>query len=157
MGAVGSLRFMPVYISVAMKYRLPPMIFRMDEQDWIARGIDPALAGIAPFMMNELEEAGLPLLDAIVGMDLGTPDDRLEQAKRAFSSLKPGITHFILHPSVDTPELRAIAPDWRARVADYETFMSEELQRFIQSQGIQVIGYRAIQSLMPDPPAAGGL
>jgi len=102
-------------------------------------------------MMSQLEAMGLPLLDAIRGMDLGVPDNRLEQAKQAFRDLEPGITHFILHPSVDMPELREITPDWRSRVGDYETFMSPELHSFVQSEGIQVIGYRAVQELMPDP------
>ena len=39
-----------------------------------------------------------------------------------FDELPPGLTHLILHPADDTPELRAITPDWRQRVADFETF-----------------------------------
>jgi hypothetical protein len=62
--------------------------------------------------------------------------------------LPVGITHFILHPSIDTPELRAIAPDWRARVANYNAFMSDELKMFIEKEDIKVIGYRAIRDAM---------
>ncbi len=91
---------------------------------------------------------GLPLLDAIFMMSLDEPAERLEQAKRAFSALPAGITHFILHPSKVTPELRAITPDWRCRVADYETFQDERLRTFLKNQGIQVIGYRPVQELM---------
>jgi chitin disaccharide deacetylase len=94
---------------------------------------------------------GLPLLDQMFGLDLRSADDPVGMTKQAFAGLQPGITHFILHPSIDSPELRAITPDWRARVADYETFMREDLRRFIQDQGIHLIGYRALQTLMPDP------
>jgi hypothetical protein len=34
-------------------------------------------------------------------------------------------------------------------VADYETFMSEELRAHIQASGVHLIGYRALQELMP--------
>jgi hypothetical protein len=59
------------------------------------------------------------------------------------------VTHWIIHPSKDTPELRAIASDWRCRVADYQTFLSDELRAHIRDIGVQVIGYRAIQQLIP--------
>ncbi|HSQ38822.1 MAG TPA: hypothetical protein VLM78_01575, partial [Anaerolineales bacterium] len=59
-----------------------------------------------------------------------------------------GITHFILHPSIDTPELRAIAPDWQARVANYNAFISDELKMFLESEDIKLIGYRALQNAM---------
>ncbi|HSF83135.1 MAG TPA: hypothetical protein VLA49_17995, partial [Anaerolineales bacterium] len=62
--------------------------------------------------------------------------------------LPPGLTHFIIHPSIDTPELRAITPDWPSRVANYETFMRQELQDFIKNEGIHLIGYRQIRDLL---------
>jgi hypothetical protein len=49
---------------------------------------------------------------------------------------------------VDTPELRALAPDWRCRVADCATFQDERLRAYLMNIGIQVIGYRPIQELM---------
>jgi hypothetical protein len=65
-----------------------------------------------------------------------------------FDALPIGITHFILHPSIDTPELRAIAPDWQARVANYNAFMSDELKKYIESTDLKLIGYRAIRDAM---------
>jgi len=53
-----------------------------------------------------------------------------------------------LHPSIDTAELRAIAPDWESRVANYNTFMSDELKEFIASEDIKPIGYRQIRNAM---------
>jgi predicted glycoside hydrolase/deacetylase ChbG (UPF0249 family) len=157
MGTVGSVKFIPGYLKVALAHRLPPMMFRLDEAGWRARGLDAQTAGLAVGFMSQFESLGLPLLDAIHGLDLDRPDGRFEQAKQALASLKPGITHFIIHPAKDMPELREIAPDWRARVADYETFMREDLRQFVRQQGIQVIGYRALQALMPDPAILSAL
>jgi hypothetical protein len=44
--------------------------------------------------------------------------------------------------------LRAIAPDWRARVANYHDFMSDEIRKHIQKIGLHVIGYRALAELI---------
>jgi hypothetical protein len=63
-------------------------------------------------------------------------------------SLPAGLSYFILHPAQDTPELRAIAPDWPSRVADYEAFTSAELRDYVKSSGLFVIGYRALRDLL---------
>ncbi|MEW6094452.1 MAG: hypothetical protein AB1531_10870, partial [Chloroflexota bacterium] len=105
-------------------------------------------AGFAAFTA-QLEEQGLPLLDHLVGMPLDQPEGQFEIAKKLLSELPAGVTHFIIHPSVDTPELRAITADWPGRVANFETFMSKELNDFVKNSGIQVIGYRHLKQLMP--------
>jgi hypothetical protein len=97
-------------------------------------------------LVQSLEERGVPLIDALSGMSLaGDPALRMAEAKAALAALKPGVTHFIIHPALDTPELRAIAPDWACRAADCATFAKKELGDFIQRQGIHVIGYRKLQ------------
>ena len=89
-------------------------------------------------------------LDGIFGTPLDSdPSLRFEHTKAAFDNLQPGITHFIIHAAKDTPELRAIADDWACRNADYQTFLREDLREYIQQIGVQVIGYRALQALMP--------
>jgi chitin disaccharide deacetylase len=150
MGVLGSEKFLEGYVRMALANRLPAMIFRDDEAGYLKKGLSPAAAAKAAGLVNVLEEAGMPMLDHMLGLDLGKPDQRLEQAKAAIDCLQPGITHFIVHPAMDTPELRSIAPDWRARVGDYQVMMSEELRSYIRKQGVQVIGYRAIQQMMPD-------
>ena len=48
MGAVYSAAFLPIYLDVARRYRLPPMFFRHNEAGWHARGADAdTAAGIA--------------------------------------------------------------------------------------------------------------
>jgi len=149
MGVVAHPKFMNSYIPLARKHGLPPMLFRLDEAGWQAVGLEPEFAQLVVTFMQQLEESGMPLLDALGGMDLDTDENRLERTKQAFSDLQPGITHFIIHPSKDTPELRAITPDWRCRAADYQDFMNEELRQHIQKIGVHVIGYRALKELMP--------
>ncbi len=89
------------------------------------------------------------MVDYAAGLDLAKPFERFEQAKQAMRNLLPGITHFIIHPSKETPELISITPDWQSRVADYQTFMDENLKQYIVNEGIQVIGYRKLRNLFP--------
>jgi predicted glycoside hydrolase/deacetylase ChbG (UPF0249 family) len=149
MGSVAHPKFMGSYVQLGWKYHLPVMLFRLDEAGWRAMGLDAETAQMAGGLMEQLEAAGLPLLDAMVGMSLDNEAEHMQRTRQALSDLQPGVTHFIIHPSKDTPELRAITPDWRCRVANYQDFSSEELRKHIQNIGLHVIGYRALQELMP--------
>jgi chitin disaccharide deacetylase len=150
MGSIAHPTIIPGYIQLAIKYGLPPMIPRLSADELMGVGnVDEATAQMINGMIHTLEEMGMPLLDGLTGLQLVDPEDRFEQAKQALRALTPGLTHFIIHPAKDTPELRQIMPTWACRVADYETFMSEATREFIQNEGIQVIGYQALKDMMP--------
>ncbi len=153
MGSVAHPKFIPGYVGLATQFGLPPMIMRASEEDWLRVGLDAETAKLAMMLVNQLEEMGVPLLDDLRGLELTGPaatrETRIEYAKEELGKLKAGITHFIIHPSIDAPELRAITPDWPYRVADYQAFGSAELRDFVRQAGIQVIGYAALKALMP--------
>ena len=148
MGTVAYPSYLPGYIQLAMQHCLPTMIPRLDEAGYLAMGMDAEMAAFAVQLGDQLEEQGFPLIDNIYMMSLEDPAERIEQVKAAMSSIPAGITHFILHPTADTPEIRALAPDWRCRVADYEAFTNKELKEYIKNCGVQVIGYRQIREVM---------
>ena len=148
MGSVACAKFMNSYVDLAKKHKLPPMIFRMDEAEWRANGLDALTAKLAARLILQLEHQNIPLLDHLVALPLEWNEGYTEITKKTLSDLEPGITHFIIHPTKDSPELRTIAPDWRARVANYEDFMSDEIRKHIKNIGLHVIGYRALADLM---------
>jgi len=149
MGTVAHPKIMQAYIEVGLQHGIPPMLLRLDEKQWLGRGMDINGARMATTMMNRLEEQGIPLVDHLIGMPLDDPTDRLERTKQALADLQPGITHFIIHPSRDTPELRAITTDWACRVADYQVFTSQAMANFLKTSSLHVIGYRHLQQLLP--------
>jgi len=148
MGTVAHPRFIASYVQVALKHRLPFMNPRQDEAGYRAMGMAAETAAAAAAMVSVLEAEGLPLLDNFAWLPLDEPADRVDRARRAFDALPAGITHFVIHPAADTPELRAIAPDWRCRVADFEAFRSDELRQHVRASGTQVIGYRPLRDLL---------
>ena len=117
MGSVAHPAIIPGYVQLAVKYGLPLMLPRMTAEDFAARkDVDNQAAEMAVGLINTLEEMGIPLVDGLSGLELEVAADRFEQAKQALRALKPGITHFIIHPSKDTPELRHITTSWDCRV-----------------------------------------
>jgi predicted glycoside hydrolase/deacetylase ChbG (UPF0249 family) len=146
MGTIMSPLFIQSYVHAAASRLLPNLLPRLG-----APGSEIMGAGtpekMAPFL-RQMEEMGVPLMDAILFMPLEHGNDHLGVARKLFGEVPVGITHFILHPSIDTAELRAIAPDWPARVANYNAFMSDELKMFIESEDIKLIGYRQIRECL---------
>ncbi len=149
MGTVAHPAYIPAYVRLALEHRIPAMVPRLDEAGWQDLGLDAATATFATQFVENLEAQGMPLLDRVVTLPLDQPENRLALAKQTLDALEPGLTHFIIHPAQDTPELRAITPSsWQCRVADYRTFTSKELRDHVRDSGLQVIGYRALRRLM---------
>jgi hypothetical protein len=64
-------------------------------------------------------------------------------------SLAPGVTELSLRPAIDTPELRAIATDWRARVADEVLLVADRgLDQAVTEADVTLIGYRPLREAM---------
>jgi chitin disaccharide deacetylase len=62
--------------------------------------------------------------------------------------LHPGVTEMYVHPAVDTPELRAHAPDWKGRVDDLDLVSGVGLlAERLRQAGAHVIGYRPLREL----------
>jgi chitin disaccharide deacetylase len=148
MGTIMNPLFIQSYIQAGASKLLTNMLPRLDAQGSRMMGMSEDERVAYTPVMEMIEEMGIPMVDAILGMPLEHGDDHIGVAKKLFDEAPIGITHYILHPSIDTAELRAIAPDWPARVANYNAFMSNELKRFIESEDIKLIGYRQIREAM---------
>ena len=146
MGTIMSPLFIQSYIQAGASRLLPNLLARSSSQ-----GITLMSAGEHEKMaalLQQMEGMGVPMMDGIFIMPLEHGDDHIGVAKKLLDEVPVGLTHFILHPSIDTAELRSIAPDWPARVADYNAFMSDELKKFIEQADIKLIGYRALREAM---------
>ena len=111
-------------------------------------GATPEIMTYLTPLLDQVEGMGLPLIDGVMMMPLDQPEGQLEIAQQMLAGVPAGVTHFIIHPAEDTPELRAICPDWPSRTANFRTFMNEDLKKYIKNLGIQLIGYRALKTMM---------
>lgn len=68
--------------------------------------------------------------------------------EKVIGELRPGVTEVYVHPAVDTPELRALADDWAARVDDHDLVTSDRaLRTMLDRAGVTRIGYRPLREL----------
>jgi chitin disaccharide deacetylase len=135
-------RLLPPYVALGFAEAIPALVVR----HWPYREQDvPQIAR----WIRQWEDQGMPIFDHVIGSPPATAqEDRVRQAKRLLDGLSPGLTCFLVHAACDTPELRAITPDWPFRVADHAAFQGEELSNHIRQTGIQVIGYRVLRDAM---------
>jgi hypothetical protein len=127
------------YVDLGFECGLPVLLTR--QPGWVENVTAAAL--------DEWEERGMPVFDHLREMPLEqAAGSELDSAKRIFDELQPGLTYLLMHPALDTPELRAICSDWRHRVADYEVFGNHELCDHVRRAGIHLVGWRPIQRLM---------
>ncbi len=145
--------FMQSYIDLAHRYRLPTFAFRPTSAGFARAAAGGETDGDLSHYLQQMEEAGIPLFDYADFMPLNSYEDRVEVAKERLARLPAGLSYFILHPAADTPEIRALAPDYQSRVADYQAFLSPALRDFVRDQGIHVIGYRALRDLWREASA----
>lgn len=148
MGTIMNPKFIQSYVQAAAKRLLPSLLPHLTAKGMDSMGLSEEEKISYMPIMEMLKSMGVPMMDGILGMPLEHDHDHIEIAKKLLGEVPAGITHFIFHPSIDTPELRAVATDWRARVANYNAFMSDELKKFIESEDIRVIGYRALREAM---------
>ena len=88
------------------------------------------------------------MFDYLAVLSLDEHENRIDKMGALLDELPAGLSNILMHPAVDTPELRAIAPDWRCRVADYQLFTDPTLRRLLDAAGVNVIGFRASRDAM---------
>ncbi|HEV8063947.1 MAG TPA: polysaccharide deacetylase family protein [Acidimicrobiales bacterium] len=135
--------FFDVYLDVADEFRLP---LRLS-----AAGTE-RLIGF-PFR-SLAAERGVLFPDDFIFIS-GTGVGSRPTVEAALANVGPGVTEAYVHPACDTPELRAMSPDWKGRVDDHSWLTDPAgLRASIARQGIKLIGYREIRDLMRAAPVA---
>jgi predicted glycoside hydrolase/deacetylase ChbG (UPF0249 family) len=136
---LGALELRPEFFDVALElaidFQLPLRLAGPDQQYQTG------------FPFRQLAaEAGVISPDRLVRSSRG-------QSGRAgldqlLSDMPPGVTELVLRPATDTAELRAVMPDWPARVQDHDiATASQQLRALVTRAGVSLTGYRSLRDL----------
>ncbi len=125
--------FFDVYLEMAEEFRLPISL------------PDPSFD--LGFPARELAHAeGVLIPDHVVAV----PAKRESRSglEAMLAALEPGVTELHIAPAIDTPELRAITPNWAARVGDAHLVTHDSAFRTaIEHSGAELIGYRELRDV----------
>jgi predicted glycoside hydrolase/deacetylase ChbG (UPF0249 family) len=144
-GTVLFPNFIESYISLGIEYQLPLFLIRPSRELLKATGM-LEFWEVLESQVQRAEKASLPILDGILADTPGRPPEEKEAYyKSLFAGLKPGVTHFLVHPAKPSDELSTISADAPARAKDYELFRDGAMRRHVEGLGIRLIGYREIR------------
>jgi len=111
---------------------------------------------------DQQHRAGFPFRHLAAEAGVLSPDHlvraaRGHSAKRAIdqvlNDLAPGVTELVLRPARDTEALRAVTPDWPARVEDRDIATASRFLHALASRtGLSLISYRALRDLQRSSP-----
>ena len=128
--------FFDIYLELAVEFQLPLRL---------SGGSTERLVGFPFRRLAAEEDVNFP--DHFVLVPNGVGSRRV--IERTLFDLRPGVTEMYVHPAADTPELRALAPDWANRVDDYHLVTHDtSLRAMVERSGVIPIGYRALRDLM---------
>jgi predicted glycoside hydrolase/deacetylase ChbG (UPF0249 family) len=148
MGTVLHPKFLGIYISLGMEYRLPMFLVRPDRALLEARGLLSLWDLMEPHL-RRVEEAGLPILDQILVETLvQAPESKESYYRQLFARLRRGVSHCIIHPACASDEMAAISPDAPSRARDYELFRDGSMREYLSGLGVRLIGYREIRDAL---------
>jgi predicted glycoside hydrolase/deacetylase ChbG (UPF0249 family) len=141
-------RLLPVYVRVAFACRLPLFLLRHAGDLFDSANVPAQLVQETGALLADAESRGMPLFDHVEVLPLDDPEDRLAQGIAALRRAPAGLTYLLNHMASDTPELRALASDWRCRVADADLFCSPAWRAAVAAEGVHVIGFHPLRRLL---------
>jgi predicted glycoside hydrolase/deacetylase ChbG (UPF0249 family) len=125
--------FFDVYLEMAVDFDLPMRMPGASAQRNIG----------FPFRRLAAEE-GIVFPDHFVNCPVGAR----RRIERTLFDLRPGVTEVLLHPAVDSDELRSSHPDWSARVEDHAFLTSDpSVPALVERAGATLIGFRELRDL----------
>jgi len=126
--------FFDVYLDLAVEFQLPMRLSGPSSERAIG----------FPFRRLAAEEGVVFPDHFVVVRGVGSR----RTIEKVITELRPGVTEVYAHPAVDTPELRALADDWAARVDDHDLLVNDSsLRAMLDRAGVVRIGYRPLRDL----------
>lgn len=124
--------FFDIYLEMAYDFALPISL------------PDPSVD--VGFPVHRLaNEEGILAPDHTVSIPLG--HEARSRLEAAVGELAPGVTELHVRPAIDTPELRAITPDWSACTGDAHLVTNDAaFRRALRDCGAELIGYRELRA-----------
>jgi len=152
-GVYGIQSHLPLVLQVCAERKLP---FRLPTAFLSGDAIGETLSPQAQSALGQLaglaRSLGIPILDCLLAHPYEKqPGETYETFRdmvcQKSTRLPEGIHELFIHPAIDTPELRAIIPDWEKRLWEYRLLSDPTFRETILRHGIQLVDWRQMRDL----------
>ncbi|MFK5973502.1 MAG: polysaccharide deacetylase family protein [Flavobacteriaceae bacterium] len=140
----GDPSYVAVYLKIAQEYGIPGSIFDLSE-DKVVQELRAIGYPITDEVIKLVENYSLPKLDYFTSAPKAdTYKEKITAFKTLISTLEPGLTEIIFHPSVETQNLKGITYSWKQRVWEAKMFGDPDLINFFKNEGIIFTNWKEI-------------
>ncbi len=140
----GSIEYLEVFVRLAKEYNLPANAIDLSDPA-IAENFRKKGYPITTEIVDLINEYPLPKLDNFSSVPNGkTYEEKRDNFFALVSSLKPGLTEIIFHPSVETDNLKSITSSWQQRVWEAELFSDPVVKKFFVDNDIILTTWKEI-------------
>ncbi|MGB2694834.1 MAG: polysaccharide deacetylase family protein [Dehalococcoidia bacterium] len=144
MGTVFQPKFIESFVSLGIEHKIPLFIYRPNPERMKRQGFGALWEGIER-QLRRLDETGFPVLDSVVTQTGRTLETKRAYFMEIFERLRPGVTHFLVHPAKLSEETLALGADAPLRNLDYEIFRDRSMAEELDRLGVKTITYREIR------------
>jgi hypothetical protein len=148
MGTVLDAKFVDVYVGIALDYRLPAFLPRLDRSLAERLGIAHLYERYRA-VASRFEREGFPLFDHFDADSLSFGEGAgAEHNRRRIEGLGPGLSYLIIHAARGGPELESITRDWRQRHEEHVIYSDGTMESVLEEAGIRTVGMRRLRDLV---------
>ena len=145
MGTVFQPAFVQIYAELAIDYRLPVFLPRIDAQTLEHAGISGAVKQYLD-LIESLAARGVPVFDHFNWDSLKfKPGTGAEHNLTRLDTLGPGLSYLIIHAAEGGEELEAITSDWRQRDEERQVYSDGTLAHALEARGFSTLGMRPLR------------
>uniref|UniRef100_A0A7V3ZHR2 ChbG/HpnK family deacetylase n=1 Tax=Dictyoglomus thermophilum TaxID=14 RepID=A0A7V3ZHR2_DICTH len=147
--------FIPIVFQFCKEYNLP---FRLPKRlsPEIVSQLSQDLIDLHMKLISMARDMGILLIDYLITYPYDLPNcPDYTSFKRMIISLlgrlRPGVSEIVIHPSVESEEIKVINPTWKKRIWEYLIFRDEEVKKVIDEEKIKLISWRDFKKINPYP------
>lgn len=143
-------KFLDAYISLGLEFSIPMIVFRPNPERLKRAGLSHFWNSLEP-QLKRLDAAGFPVIDQIFPSRLDAADvEPAAYFSDFFANLRPGFTHFLVHPTVPSDEVSAMIEGAPFRAMEYEHFKDRSVAQELEGLGIHTTTYRELRQAYRD-------
>lgn len=140
----GSPEYVKVFLKIAEEYGIPANVIDLSDTK-VAEFFRKAGYPLTPELVDMLAGYSLPKLDFFSSVPDGDSyENKRDNFFQLVSSLKPGLTEIIFHPSVATDNLKTITGSWQQRIWEAQLFSDPVILKFFEDNGIIITNWREV-------------
>ncbi|MFX0123166.1 MAG: polysaccharide deacetylase family protein [Candidatus Hodarchaeota archaeon] len=147
-------KFSQIYMRLANEFKIIPLFPKITREFLAANNLKEYFDFFKE-SIHQFKELGFPQVDHVI-QDTGTTEENyIEYYCNHFAKIKPGLTHFLIHPAKMSPELTAImdtSPHVEGgamkRDQDYKSFIDPRIKDCVEKYDLKIIGYRKIRDYL---------